>query len=114
MTGFSARNRIRIYDVDNTGSLTVRVRITNPALLAYGAFAEYQVRVATRDGDDASYPNYAEIAVPDLCITAPSGTICRDYGLTVSIEPVDPGVRYWAFASATDNTSGETSVFFAQ
>jgi hypothetical protein len=112
--GFGARNHIRIYDVDNTGNLAVRVRITIDALLAYGPFAEYQVPVATRDADDASYPYYVDLAVPDLCITAPSGNICHDYRLTVSIEPADSSARYWAFASATDNASGETSVFFPQ
>ena len=112
--GFGSRNHIRVYDVDNTGSLNVRVRVTNAALLAYGPFAEYQVPVATRDGVDASYPYYVDIALADLCITAPTGNLCRDFGLDVSIEPSDSGARYWAFASATDNTSGETSVFYPQ
>lgn len=114
VTGFTARNHVRVYDVDNTGNLSVRVRVTNAALLAYGPFAEYQVPVATRDGVDASYPYYVDIALPDLCITAPSGNVCHDYSLDVSIEPSDSGARYWAFASATDNTSGETSVFYPQ
>jgi hypothetical protein len=112
--GFRARNHVRIYDVDNTGTLAVRVRVTIPVLSAYGPFADYQVRLATRDGSDASYPYYVDLALPDLCITAPTGITCRFFRLTMSIEPSDPMARYWAFASATDNTSGETSLFFQQ
>ena len=114
VTGFNARNHIRVYDVDNTGNLSVHVRVTNAALLAYGSFAEYEVPVSTRDGVDASYPYYVDIALPDLCITAPNGNLCHDYSLDVSIEPSDSSARYWAFASATSNTSGETSVFYPQ
>jgi hypothetical protein len=114
VVGFNARSHIRIYDVDNTGNLAATISVTVAPLQAYGPFAKYDVRVATRDAEDPSYPFYTDIPLPDLCITAPSGNTCNDYPLTVSIEPSDPNARYWAFASATDNTSGETSVFFAQ
>ena len=112
--GFNARNHVRIYDVDNTGTLAATVRVTIDALRAYGPFATYDVRVIARDAEDPSYPYYADISLRDLCITAPTGNTCREYPFTVSIEPTDPNARYWAFASATDNTSGETTVFFAQ
>jgi hypothetical protein len=114
VVGFIARNHIRIYDPENTGALAVTVRVTVDALQAYGPFAKYDVRAVARDAEDPSYPYYTDISRPDLCITAPNGNTCRDYGLTISIEPTDPNARYWVFSSATDNTSGETSVFFAQ
>ena len=112
--GFNARNHVRIYDVDNTGALAAKVRVTISSLRVYGPFAEYDVRVIARDAQDPSYPYYADLSLQDLCITAPEGNICRDYPFEVSIEPADPNARYWAFASATDNTTGETAVFFAQ
>jgi hypothetical protein len=112
--GFIARNHVRIYDVDNTGTLAVTLRVTVVALEAYGDFVKELVRVSARDAEGPSYPYYADVSLPDLCITAPEGNTCNDYEFTVSIEPTDPTARYWAFASATDNTSGETSVFFAQ
>lgn len=112
--GFNGRNHVRIYDVDNTGTLAAIVRVTVPALQAFGPFAEYDVRVVARDAEGSSYPFYAVLSLPDLCITAPTGITCRNYPLYVSIEPSDPTARYYAFASATDNTSGETAVFFAQ
>ena len=112
--GFRTRNHVRIYDVDNTGTLAMRVRVTVPVLAAYGPFADYQVLLAARDGNDASYPYYVDLALPDLCITAPTGITCRFFALTVSIEPSNPTARYWAFASATDNASSETSLLFQQ
>ncbi len=112
--GFNARNHVRIYDVDNTGALVATVQVTVPGLEAYGPFARYELPVTARDAEDPSYPYYADISLPDLCITAPTGSTCNDYPLTVSIELSDPNARYWAFASATDNISGETGVFFAQ
>ena len=112
--GYAARNRVRVYDVDNTGALSVRIRVTVPALEAFGAFAQFELPVTTRAGDDPSHPFYAEVAIPDLCITAPHGVTCRDYRLYVAVEPTNPTLRYWAFATATNNATGETSVFFAQ
>ena len=114
VVGFNTRNRLRIYDVDNTGSLVVHVRATVAPLLAYGPFIDTVVAVVTRDADDPTYPYYAEIPFPDVCITAPTGNVCRDYPLDVSIEPNDPNLRYWAFATSTKNATGETMVFFPQ
>jgi len=112
VVGFIARNHIRIYDIDNTGALAVTVRVTVDPLRAYGPLAKYDVRAIARDAEDPSYPYYADISLPDLCITAPTGNTCNYFPVTVSIEPTDQNARYWTFASAT--TSGETSVFFAQ
>jgi hypothetical protein len=114
VVGFVGRNHLRIYDVDNSAQLEVAVRVTVRPLEAYGPFAQYRLRVATRDTADMTYPYYLDILLPDLCITAPSGATCQDYPLEVSVEPSDPNIRYWAFASTTDNVSGETSIFFPQ
>lgn len=112
--GYAARNHLRIYDVDNTGTLSVKVRVTVDPLSAYGSWASYDVNVDARVEDDPSHPYYAVIALPDLCITAPTGIRCRAYPLTVTIEPNDPNARYYAIASATDNATAETTVYYAQ
>lgn len=114
VVGFKRRNYIRIYDLDNTGNLTVKVRVDVGSALPGFILHELDVNVVRRDGEGPSYPYYATIAIPDLCVTAPTGITCRDYGIRVSIDPNDPNTRYYAFASATDHASGETSIFFPQ
>ena len=64
--GFGARNHIRVYDVDNTGSLSVRVRVTNAALLAYGPFAEYQVLSRHGTASTRAIPTMSRHADPPV------------------------------------------------
>ncbi|HEX2062261.1 MAG TPA: hypothetical protein VHK90_16100 [Thermoanaerobaculia bacterium] len=113
-TGFQHRNHIRVYDPDRTGTLSVTIRVTIDPLSAYGPWAQYHLRVDKRDADDPTYPYYADVQLPDLCIQAPHGAWCRHFGFTIEIEPDDRDARYFVMASATDNVTGHTAVFFPQ
>lgn len=112
--GFRTRNHLRIYDPDHTGRLRVKISVRVDPLSAYGPFQEYDVAVDRRDGDDPSYPMYAEVYLRDLCITAPRGATCRVFSLDIHLEPNDPEARYYVVGSASDNITGQTSVFFPQ
>jgi hypothetical protein len=114
LLGYAERYAIRIYDWDSTGSAEVAVRLVRGFFLAQGAVGEVRVRLDRRDADDPSYPFYAEVdpqkAFPSWCYPG-LHVACTPFPAIIEVEPLTPGVRYYAFASRTDNTTNQITLF---
>ena len=100
--GFASRHTIRIYDVDRTGELEVTVR-----LRPIGTSAYYDRVVSVTEGE-------GQLSLNDFCVTLPEGNVCRPYAVAVEIIPSRNDLEYYAFATSTNNATGETSVSFLQ
>lgn len=108
-TDVTVRRTLRVYDPDATNVGTVHVTIY--PLLQNLPLAEFDLPL--RGGSDRtldpvwySAPSYAE--VPDLVEAFPQ--IAVHERLRVRIEPVTPGLRYWAFITVTDNITQHVTV----
>lgn len=115
--GITARTRLRIYDVDTTGRLHATVRILPEPVVTNGQLVvkTYEVDVNRRDGDDPSYPDYADISLDDVvCTNWPDPANCQPFTYAIEIEPSDPAIHYWTLASTTENATGETRLMYPQ
>jgi hypothetical protein len=107
-TGGGFRQVLRIYDLDGTRVAQVIVRIyglnpayTNPFL----AQADPLLGQSLMRFQIATVPGYIE--VPDLSAIAElSGT----ERVRIEIEPVTPGLQYWAFAAVVNNDTQHFTV----
>jgi hypothetical protein len=101
------RHRLRIYDVDVRGNQEVIVRVHGPA----GTIPlEKRVALSSRDGDDPSYPFYAEISIDPECVVNQGPVTCPSWDGRVEIEPLDPTLQYWAFVTSTHNLTHDIAV----
>jgi hypothetical protein len=112
-TDFSVRQTLRVYDPD--ASQQVSVRMTIHPLTENEAIAE--AIIEPRDGSvwTTSFPwyhdpDYAEI--PDLVAAFPQ--IAAYPRVRIRLEPMGPGMRYWAFVTITDNMTQQVSVITPQ
>lgn len=102
------RHMLRIYDAEGNGSGEVNVAVymgDAPGL----KLKEARVRLDRRAGLDAIYPYYAAIPIENTCLPLPPRP-CISIRLRLEIEPVSPGLRYWAFVSSTGMASHDVSV----
>jgi hypothetical protein len=111
VTGYASRNRIRIYDGDNSGRLSVTVRLLGTGPRSAFVYGQYTVDVNRREYDDVTYPWFGELAIPDTCVRAP---LCETAGFAVELTPNDPHSRYWAVGTNTNNSTTETLVVMPQ
>jgi len=114
LLGYAERYTLRIYDWDSTGTMEVAVRLIRGYFLAQRAVGEISVRADRHDFDDPSYPFYAEIdlqrSFPAWCYPG-LHTACTPYPAIVEVEPTNPGARYYAFVSRTDNQTNQITIF---
>lgn len=114
LLGYASRNRVRIYDGDGNGGLSMTVRLLGTGPRRFFQYGEFTVDVNRREYDDPSYPYFGEVAIPDTCVTAPSGIFCHSVDFTVELTPNDPGIRYWVMGTNTTNATSETVVVTPQ
>jgi hypothetical protein len=112
-TDFSVRQTLRVYDPD--ASQQVSVRMTIHPLTENETIAEAvieprggSVRNPTHPWYDQ--PDYAEIS--DLVAAFPQ--IVAYPRVRIRLEPMGPGMRYWAFVTITDNMTQHVSVITPQ
>jgi hypothetical protein len=104
---YQERNTLRIYDVDNTGRLSVDVIFHHVAGVS---LVGPHIEVNRREGDDVSYPTFGELTFNGPCYTAPTGNVCREAELALEIVPSDPTIRYYPMLSTTNNTTQYVTV----
>jgi hypothetical protein len=114
LLGYASRNRVRIYDGDFSGRLSMTVRLLGTGPRSAFVYGEYTVDVNRREFDDPTYPYFGEVAIPDTCVRVPSNVFCNGVGFTVELTPNDPGIRYWAVGTKTRNATSETVVVTPQ
>ncbi|HEX9162377.1 MAG TPA: hypothetical protein VF980_11770 [Thermoanaerobaculia bacterium] len=112
------RHALRVYDVDSRGDGAVIVRVFTDILGAGRAVTtpirEFTLPLTSREGSDPSYPAYGEATIDEVCVPFSCHTPCSNVPLRVEIEPVTPGIRYWAMVSATDNFTQQVSLAYQQ
>lgn len=109
------RQHLRIYAITNAGeSADVAVRVEDDAgtILAERTVALASVTVPdfAPAGHPTGVPSYGEIPYLTTAIPQPVTTS----SFHVSIEPITPGLRYWAFVSVTNNDTQEVTTVTPQ
>ncbi len=117
LAGYATRSRFRVYDVDNSGTLSVHLKL-------FYRFAEdgsvtpvYETDVIAdrRDFNDPSYPFYGQIDLPNYCSGSANPLLpCVALeSLSLQITP-NTNARYWAFVSSTDNVTQQVRIHHPQ
>lgn len=92
------RSLLRVYDFDAAAGHSVLVRLYKPAFSPTNRATDQLLSETTLDfevpSDTFDYPGYAQMYVP-------SGVS----PVRIEIVPVTPGLRFWAFASVTNNAT---------
>lgn len=109
------RYALRLYDVDLRGNVALRIRIYDTR---FGPTPQLRantvVHLDRRDGSDPSYPYYTNVDLDSLfssCTPFSLHTPCAGSMTRVEIEPLEPGVRYWALLSLTNNFTQEMTLY---
>jgi hypothetical protein len=108
------RYLLRLYDVDNRGDVELRVKVEELQFLTPTPLSERIVKLSTRRGSDPSQPYLAELPIDPLCHPFSSHSPCTNATMRITIEPVTPGVRYWAMLSLTNNFTQDVTLFWPQ
>jgi len=104
------RHTLRVYDFDGRGG-AVRVQLVDE-FSAGIPISEVTLDVASREGDDPSYPLYGEMEIPELCHPFSCRTPCAGGSQRVEITPLTPGMRVWAFVSETNNATQDVALLY--
>ncbi|HEX6177172.1 MAG TPA: hypothetical protein VF057_02340 [Thermoanaerobaculia bacterium] len=103
------RIKLHVFDVDITGQMQVRIESRS---LSGGRTDEQFASVRSRNGNDPSFPYYAEVAVTPICAPVSTRINCLDGQGVISVTPAesiaDPPrlFRYYAFVSMVDVRTG--------
>lgn len=96
------RSTLRVYDPDGRGDGQVRLRLydleSEGAALWEGTLFLFVNKAPSHWNEDPQ-PGFAQITDLGVLVSAPTQR------LRVEIEPLTPGLRYWAFVSVTNNTT---------
>ncbi|HEX9162378.1 MAG TPA: hypothetical protein VF980_11775 [Thermoanaerobaculia bacterium] len=112
------RHALRVSDVDGRGNAAVIVRvftdITGNGHAVTFPLREFTLPLNSKEGADASYPAYGEVTIDELCERISLLIPCIGGPQRIEIEPLAPGLRYWAMVSATDNFTQQVSLAYQQ
>ena len=114
------RLMLRVYDPFQTPDAQVRVRFwsiwqaTNTGVSAFTSqppqlLGERTLTLKTRppSGDEPSVePGYAQLAIDRSMLASAPNVIAVD------VEPLTPGLRFWAFITATDNATQHVTTIY--
>jgi hypothetical protein len=110
----AVRQTLRVYDPEATGIASVRVTVYPFYYADVEPLAEVVIELRggdrTPEGKWYDFPDYAEI--PDLVAAFPQ--IATEERLRVTVEPLTPGMRFWAFITITDNATQQVTVVSPQ
>jgi hypothetical protein len=109
------RQHLRIYAITNEGdkpAVAVRIADDSGAVLAQRTITLAGVSVPdfAPAGHPTGVPSYGEIAYVTTAIAQP----VTASSFNISIEPITPGLRYWAFVSVTNNDTQEVTTVTPQ
>lgn len=108
------RHHLRVYDIDARGNAQVRVRRYDQNVGGSFLIEELVLTLDRREGDDPTYPSFAEILVPELCHPFSRHTPCAGGTQWIEIAPLTPGLRFFPIVSATDNVTQQVSLSWPQ
>jgi hypothetical protein len=108
------RHTLRIYASDLLGSDEAMVRTYRQDVSFVEQLSESRVVLDRRDGDDLSYPFYAELPMDELCNPVSLHIPCGGGPQRVEITPITAGLRYWAMVSGTDNVTQAVTIVYPQ
>jgi len=115
LLGYRYRNMLRVYDFGGNGSGEVDVHLFNQGFFGRTARLETKrVKLDQRDGNDPTYPFYAEMPIENRCFPRSAHTPCDGANVRVEIEPVSANLQYWAFVSTTDMRTQHVTIFEPQ
>jgi hypothetical protein len=108
----NTRLLLRVYDVALT-SAQFRVRVFSQSEVAQTTpLAETTLQASSADsGDFHVTPAYAEYPIS---IFFGPVLLAKDAAVRVEVTPLTPGSRYWAFVSATNNTTNHVTLVTPQ
>lgn len=99
------RATLRIYDATFAGVVRARVRIF--AIESTTLLSEQEVQLETREGLPFT-PGYAQLALESILPTSSQGQV------RIEIDPLSPGMKYWAFVSVTSNETQHVTTITPQ
>lgn len=102
------RHMLRVYDLSGDGGGEFVVTVDHPG--APGGRVEHRLTVSSRDGDDPSYPWYAQVPLENYCFTVWPSDWCASFFGVVELRPADPTREYWAFVTSTHNLTHDIAV----
>jgi hypothetical protein len=108
------RHHLRVYDVDARGNAQVRVRRYDQSVGGSVLLGELVLTLDRREGDDPTYPSFAEILIPELCHPFSRHTPCAGGSQWIEIAPLTPGLRFFPIVSATDNVTQQVALTWPQ
>ena len=107
------RHTLRVYDFDGRGG-AVRVRVFGESIGGLLRMDE-TLQIASREGDDPTYPLYAEMQISELCAGVSCHTPCLSgHQQRVEITPLTEGLRVWAVVSETHNVTQDVTLLYAE
>ncbi len=111
LRGYEYRIRLRVYDWNGNGSGQVTVTPFVEGLFGEnGALTSTTLTLDQRDGDDPTFPWYAELPI-EHCLPFSAHTPCMAFDMRLAIEPLTPDLEYWPMVSVTDNETQHVTIF---
>jgi hypothetical protein len=110
---FEKRHTLRVYDLDGHGEGVVRVRLFMESPIEELRM-DRMLDIASREGEDPSYPYYAELDLPGICIVFSAHAPCLGGSQRVEITPLTPGTRVWAVVGETNNQTQEVMLLYRE
>jgi hypothetical protein len=112
----STRYRVRlvVYKVDpGAGAVSVDLAVTAAGSLN-DVRRRFELSVDRREGDDESYPYFADAALQEACFQPGLPNLpCGPWTGAVVVKPLVPG-KYWALVSVTDNMTQRVTLYYPQ
>jgi hypothetical protein len=108
------RHHLRVYDIDARGDAQVRVRRYDQNVFPPVLLEERMLTLDKREGDDPTYPAFAEILLPEICHPFSRHTPCAGGSQWIEIAPLTSGLRFFTIVSATDNVTQQVTLLWPQ
>ena len=106
------RHALRVYDPDGRGG-AVRVRLVDEFGNGF-LLRETTLELTSREGNDPSFPLYAEMEMAEVCHPFSCHTPCAGGTQRVEITPLTPSLRVWAMVSQTNNVTQEITLLYPE
>jgi hypothetical protein len=108
----NTRLLLRVYDISSSNtSFRVTVFIQSEDVPSNPLAQATLTALAFDSGDFHVTPAYAEYPI---AVNLGPVLLAKDAAVRVKIEPMTPGSRYWAFVSATNNTTNHVTLITPQ
>ncbi len=106
------RTVLRVYELSGRPDAAVKVTALASIFSWASGTGTETVALTNREGDDPSYPLFAETTLRLGCFVV-SPRVCTTWDAAIEIEPLTPG-DYWAVVSRTDDVTQQVTLYWPQ